>query len=51
MEIDGNTHDKSCQLKLNNIDCHVNCHSGFDAQIGVPSIIVIVLHPNPQIIQ
>ena len=25
-----NTYDKLCQLKLNDIDCHVNCRVGFD---------------------
>ena len=35
-----NTHDKSCQLKLNNINCHVIYHMGFGAQVSIPSIIV-----------
>ena len=39
-ENDGNIRGKSCQLKLNNMNCHTNCHVGFSAQIGVPSIIV-----------
>ena len=39
-----NTHDKSCQLKLNDMDCHGNYHVGFgvqvSAQVGVPSITI-----------
>ena len=34
----GNTRNKSCQLKLNDIDCHVNCHVEFGVQISVSSI-------------
>ena len=41
----GNTHDKLCKLKLNDMDYHVNCHVRFgtqvSAQIGVPRIIVL----------
>ena len=39
-----NTCGKSCQLKLNDMNYHVNCHKKFDTQIdyqiGVPNIIV-----------
>ena len=31
---DSNTHGKPCQLKLNGIDYHINCHVRFGAQIG-----------------
>ena len=34
-ENDGNTHDKPCQLKLNDIDCLVNYNVRFSAQVGV----------------
>ena len=27
--IDGNTHDKPCQLKLDDINCYVYCHIKF----------------------
>ena len=40
----GNIRGKPYQLKLNDMDCYVNCHIGFGAQIstqvGQPSIIV-----------
>ena len=36
---DGNTRDKPCQLKLNDIDCHVNYHVRIDAQVGIHSIV------------
>ena len=29
-----NTYDKSCQLKLNNIDCHMYCHMKFDVNFS-----------------
>ena len=29
-----NTHDKSCKLKLNNIDCYINCHVKFSANFN-----------------
>ena len=31
---DGNAHSKSCQLKLNYINCHVNSHVRFGVQVG-----------------
>ena len=43
MTIGDNTHGNPCQLKLNDMDYHVNCHAGFGAsfgtQFGVPNII------------
>ena len=43
MKMCNNMHGKLCQLKLNDMDCHVYCHIGFDvgfgAQFDVPSII------------
>ena len=39
------THDKSYQLKLNNMNYHINCHTGFSTNFGskfsVPSIILV----------
>ena len=32
---DDNTCGKSCHLKLNDMDCNVNCHVGFGAQVGI----------------
>ena len=46
MAMSGNIYDKSYQLKLNNINCHVYRHIGlsasFDAQFDVLSIILLV---------
>ena len=43
--IGANTHDKLCQLKLNDKDCHVYCHVKFSVnfftQFGIPHIIQI----------
>ena len=39
--IDGNTHDKSCQLKLNNMDWYINCHVGF-MQILVYNLVSLI---------
>ena len=38
---DDNTRSKLCQLKLNGMNCHVNCHFRFDAQVEIPSTIDI----------
>ena len=29
-----NTHEKSYQLKLNDMNCHVNCHTRFGVSFG-----------------
>ena len=43
MTMSGNTRGKPYQLKLNNMNYHVNCHVefsvNFDTQFGVPHII------------
>ena len=36
-----NTRDKSCQLKLNNINCHVNYHVRFGVQVRIPTLLII----------
>ena len=45
---DGNTYDKLCVLKLNDMDCHVYYHIKFGASFGtqfdVPSIIPLEFH-------
>ena len=47
MIIGGNTHDKSCLLKLNVNDCHMYCHiefgTSFGIQFDVPNIILGLL--------
>ena len=35
MVMSDNIRGKTCQLKLSNIDCHVNCHTGFDTNFGI----------------
>ena len=34
MTMSGNTHGKSCELKLNDMDCNVNYHTRFSASFG-----------------
>ena len=42
-----NAHDKLCQLKVNNMNCHVYCNIRFGTNIGtqfsIPSIIIKML--------
>ena len=42
-ENNGNRRDKLYQLKLNDIDCHDNCHIGFSEQVSA-QISILVLH-------
>ena len=42
----GNIRDKSCQLKLNNMNYNVNYHVEFGAQISIPSIIDMKNYSN-----
>ena len=42
MAMGSNIHDKPCQLKLNDMNCHVYCHIefgvSFGTQVGIPNI-------------
>ena len=44
MVMHGNTHVKSCQLKLNVMDYHTYCHIGFDTKFDVPNIIYKLIY-------
>ena len=47
MAINGNTLGNSCQLKLNDKDCHVYCHVGFGASFGIKfGVLSIILLKN-----
>ena len=42
-ENNDNTRNKSCQLKLNDMNCYVNYHIEFDAQVSVRIVVSSII--------